>query len=324
MQRYQRSILNKKSVVPTTPETLTKYGYVVKDSSNTSTDNTPFDPSQGWVPLPRSIRDHWVWNDAEKLKWFLDIYLECNHTSRKVNIGYRIIDCERGQSINSLQTWAKRWRSNKNTVSRFFRMLENDGIIKVENVQKTTRITVCNYDSYNNARDDKVTIKGRNRDVTGMKQGCDSATNNNEKNVKNDKNETITLPWESDFFKNVWAKWKEYKLKEHKFKYKSADSEKAAVSNLVTLSKNNEADATKIIEQSIANGWKGFFELKPPKNGNINIAGNTKPSKGGSIADLQALKHASSEETCPRAESPGTDGNDGRNEWIEAEIIGPP
>jgi hypothetical protein len=147
------------------------------------------DTSQGWVPLPRSIRDHWVWNDAEKLKWFLDIYLECNHTSRKINIGYQVINCERGQTINSLQTWAKRWRSNKNTVRRFFKMLQDDEIIRIENVQKTTRITVCNYDSYDGSRNDTGTIQGRKRYDAGTIQGHDSATNNNDNNGNNDKND---------------------------------------------------------------------------------------------------------------------------------------
>src|SRR5437762_1325568 len=41
--------------------------------------------SSGYVKLFRSIRKHWLWQDAEKLKWWIDILLECNHEYRKVN-----------------------------------------------------------------------------------------------------------------------------------------------------------------------------------------------------------------------------------------------
>lgn len=58
-----------------------------------------------------------------------------------------------------------------------------------------------------------------------------------------------------------WNEWKKYKFEQFNFKYKSEVSEKAAFSQLMTLSRDNDAVAMKIIEQSIANGWKGFFKL---------------------------------------------------------------
>ena len=61
---------------------------------------------------------------------------------------------------------------------------------------------------------------------------------------------------------NSWNKWKEYKKAEFRFNYKSEISEQAAKTELINLSSNNEETAIKIIEQSIANGWKGFFKLK--------------------------------------------------------------
>lgn len=66
----------------------------------------------------------------------------------------------------------------------------------------------------------------------------------------------------SENFYATWALWKDYKLKEFKFKFKSEQSEQAALAELVTLSGRNEKNAKAIIDQSMANGWKGFFELK--------------------------------------------------------------
>jgi hypothetical protein len=161
----------------------------------------------GYVKLFRSIRKHWVWQDAEKFKWWIDILLEANHKDQKVLLGGKLIECKRGQSVNSLLTWSKRWRTNPSAVRRFLKLLESDAMIVTENVSKTTRLTVCNYGSYNDMRNDNETIlnQKRNGHETDMK------TN---KNVKNDKKvfvaaatqQTSFKNWSEDDFKNELSK----------------------------------------------------------------------------------------------------------------------
>lgn len=119
--------------------------------------------STGYIKVYRSIGKNWIWEDAEKLKWWLDILLTVNYSDQKVLIGELVIECKRGQSIKSLETWAKRWRTNKSKVRRFFYLLQSDSMIVLENVKKTTRLTVCNYDSYNDARHNSETIVKRFR-----------------------------------------------------------------------------------------------------------------------------------------------------------------
>jgi len=102
----------------------------------------------GWIKLFRSIRFHWIWKDEKKLKCWMDILLEVNHKDNKVNIGGSIFDCERGQSIMSLKNWADRWNISKDKARNFLKLLEKDDMILLENLTKTTRITVCNYDTY--------------------------------------------------------------------------------------------------------------------------------------------------------------------------------
>ena len=74
--------------------------------------------------------------------------------------------------------------------------------------------------------------------------------------------EEIELPFFSNEFIEIWESWKDYKKKEFKFTYKTSQSELAALNGLVTLSNGNEDIAIKIINQSLANGWKGLFNLK--------------------------------------------------------------
>jgi len=102
----------------------------------------------GWISIYRDIREHWIWQDPVKFKWWMDILLSVNHTSSKVNIGMQLFECQRGQSIMSLQSWADRWSITKDSTRNFFVLLERDGMIKTENLKKTTRITVCNYETY--------------------------------------------------------------------------------------------------------------------------------------------------------------------------------
>jgi hypothetical protein len=68
----------------------------------------------------------------------------------------------------------------------------------------------------------------------------------------------------------MWVSWKDYKKKEFKFTYKTKQSERAALKELLTLSKGHEDIAIKIINQSLANGWKGLFNLKEDAKGTTN------------------------------------------------------
>jgi hypothetical protein len=76
----------------------------------------------------------------------------------------------------------------------------------------------------------------------------------------------VVFPFPSDEFKNAWMLWKQFKLDEHKFKYKSTLSEQAALKDLSEISGANENIAIKIIGKSMAKGWQGLFPLKEEKN----------------------------------------------------------
>lgn len=72
----------------------------------------------------------------------------------------------------------------------------------------------------------------------------------------------IEYPFFTENFKTQWQLWKVYKSKEFNFKYKSVQSEQASLTELSNLSQKSEKTAIEIINQSMAKGWKGFFQLK--------------------------------------------------------------
>ncbi|GGK38570.1 MULTISPECIES: DUF6291 domain-containing protein [Flavobacteriaceae] len=107
---------------------------------------------------------------------------------------------------------------------------------------------------------------------------------NNNINENLNKNKGVLFPFESEIFKTQWQLWKVYKSKEFGFKYKSEISENGALAKLEKISGGDEKTAVEIIQQSINEGWKGFFELsKPTKN----------PGAGGAakLTAAQAFKN---------------------------------
>lgn len=145
--------------------------------------------NSGFILLHRRIRDHWIWKDSTKLLWWIDILMECNHEGKTVNIGFQLIDCERGQTVNSLLTWGKRWGVDISTVRRFFKLCENDHMIVTENLQKTTRLTVCNYDSYNDPKQPKQFQSNSKANAKQFQSNSDAIQTKNE--LKNEERRSV-------------------------------------------------------------------------------------------------------------------------------------
>ncbi|SEA39329.1 DUF1376 domain-containing protein [Bizionia paragorgiae] len=88
--------------------------------------------------------------------------------------------------------------------------------------------------------------------------------NRNKDEVKKEKTKTLNFPFNNSSFLNSWELWKDFKRSEFGFKYKSTISEQAALKKIAELANYNHQEAISIINQSIENGWKGFFKLNTP------------------------------------------------------------
>lgn len=110
----------------------------------------------GWIKLHRTIRKHWLWEDSEKLKRWIDILLQANHQDRKVLIGNELINIERGSFHTSIIKIAKRWDVTEKTVKNFLKLLEKEGMITIRSSKKGTTIKVSNYQGYQGISEDKV------------------------------------------------------------------------------------------------------------------------------------------------------------------------
>ena len=114
----------------------------------------------GWIKIHRKLIDHWLFKEHRpktKLEAWLIILLECNHYDSKVLINGTLIDCKTGQSVRSIATWSKEFKWTYAKVRSFFKLLEKDNMIVLEGFANTTRLSICNYDSYQKTKqtDDK-------------------------------------------------------------------------------------------------------------------------------------------------------------------------
>lgn len=125
----------------------------------------------GWIKIHRDINQHWIWQDSNYLKWWLDILLEVNHSEADVLIKGTVLKCGRGEKLYSLDTWANRWNTNKSKANRFLKMLEKQDMISLKNETHTTRLKVCKYDDYQekDSKSETQTKRKRNEGETQVK-----------------------------------------------------------------------------------------------------------------------------------------------------------
>jgi len=220
---------------------------------------------EGWIKIHRQIQKHWIWNNAEYLKAWIAILMSVNHDSKKVLIHGELFDCDRGQSLMSLQNWVKvfgkNWTIQK--VRTFFTLLENDAMICTKGMRKTTCLTVCNYDSYQELQ------QTNNRQTTDKQQANNTqiTTNKNDKNYKNEKNNNADawiLKVDSQY-REIISMFVEHKKSKNQA-YKNEKSFMLMVNKLISMSNNNPDVARQIVEQSMINNWAGLFELKQNNN----------------------------------------------------------
>jgi hypothetical protein len=126
--------------------------------------------NNGWIKIHRKMMEHWVYQNSQYFHWWTDLLMNANFEDKKILIKGNLYDCKRGQSLYSLDTWAKRWKVDKSKVRRFLQLLQNDGMIVIENVSVSTRITICKYECYQDERNaDETEVKRkRNADETQM------------------------------------------------------------------------------------------------------------------------------------------------------------
>lgn len=141
----------------------------------------------GWIKISRELPKHWIWQDAERLKWWLDLLLMASwDDGQSLSGGSRLIEIKRGQLVASISFLCQRWHKGHNTVIAFLKMLQEEKMITKKTIGNTTIITICKYNMYQAADNLKDSLNG---DIIS---GYNGSANNNPDNIADSPKDNLT------------------------------------------------------------------------------------------------------------------------------------
>lgn len=124
----------------------------------------------GWIKIRKSIYNHWLWQDAEYLKWWIDLLLMANWEDDKKLVGKQLIEVRRGQLIASVSFLVKRWKRNHKMIERFLSLLSEEDMISKCVKSNISIITITNYDKYQSNESKEL------ENANGVNQGVNLRT----------------------------------------------------------------------------------------------------------------------------------------------------
>ena len=174
----------------------------------------------------------------------------------------------------------EQFNAHRSTVIRAIQRLESRGLLERNGPSESERYLKALTIDAGGSVDATGSVRATSSsvDATGgvawtQQGGSVDATQIEKEYIKKKsiKREKVVLPFETTEFENAWSEWKEYKRTDHRFKYKTAQSEQRALMKLQN-EYTDQNEAIDAIHRAIANGWKGLV-FKQPTNGRTHRAG---------------------------------------------------
>lgn len=159
--------------------------------------------SLGWISIYRKSMNHWIWNRKPFDEFHAWLYLLMKASHEATNHEYRgsMYPLERGELHVSIRHLAREWGWNHKKVARYIKALEDDDMIIINTDTPLTKVTICNYDVYQQHGNAKGNAKGAaTGNTTGNSTGNTTGYKNNNINNINNKNKKIISRARKDFF----------------------------------------------------------------------------------------------------------------------------
>lgn len=133
---------------------------------------------RGWISIHRKIREcDLIWDDKpfSRGQAWIDLLLTVNHEDREImfNGNYTVI--HRGETLTSLTKLADRWGWSRKKTTKFLNELKMAQMLDIKSTNRSTTVTVINYDVYQNVGTAKEPQKNRQ----GTAEEPQRNTNNN-------------------------------------------------------------------------------------------------------------------------------------------------
>lgn len=141
-----------------------------------------------WIPLWRKIRKHWLWEDADDLRAWVDILMMANHRDSVFRFRGHLHPMRRGQVAMTYKALAERNGWSRNRVRTFLARLEAEGALLVHprtfdtesDTWKDTKsdtgfllLTIVNYPLRKGEAPDRTPERTPKRPATGQRLDSD-------------------------------------------------------------------------------------------------------------------------------------------------------
>ncbi|EIF6157048.1 hypothetical protein QDR11_14895 [Clostridium perfringens] len=123
--------------------------------------------SKGFIKLDRAIFEHWIFQDAEKFKAFVDLIQLMRFKDETLIIGNDVITIPRGSFYTSELKLAERWGWSRKKVRSYIDLLSKEGMLIKKGTTKGTMLTLVNYDFYQGEGTTKGTSKEHQKNNEG-------------------------------------------------------------------------------------------------------------------------------------------------------------
>lgn len=142
--------------------------------------------NEGWIKISRGIERHWLWNDGQRLKWWIYLLLHAQWDDDKVLCGNQLIELKRGELIDSVNNLSSVWGCCRKTATQFLATLQKEDMISIKrSCNSKSVISICNYETYQCSEIDE----GYNTiDNTSSKIGYNTGSKTTKEKEKNQKN----------------------------------------------------------------------------------------------------------------------------------------
>lgn len=135
----------------------------------------------GWVKLHRTITDSFVFQNPDRLKFWVWCLCKASHKERKQNVGLQEVDLKKGQFVFGRKKASSELLMDESKIYRLLKTFEKRNKIEVESNNKFSVVTIVNWSFYQD--DEQQSEQQSNNNLTTNKQ--QSNTNKNVKKVEN-------------------------------------------------------------------------------------------------------------------------------------------
>ena len=224
----------------------------------------------GWIAIDRCLLDSAIWNTGEpftKGQAWIDLLLSANFEDTEQYVGYDLVKVQRGAYMTTIRDLSSRWKWSRSKVANFLHFLEIQKMVSVKSDTKKTLITIVKYKDFQDVKDTKKTRKGHESDTRKTREGnlLYKETREQINNITIDK-----VYFENPDVNKSFCEFIEWRDKgKHPI-----NGDKTTITKLINklnkLSGGDPQIMLEIIDQSIENDWRGFFELKQKKAAGSN------------------------------------------------------